>query len=288
TEARIAAVWAAVLGLPRVGVDDDFFALGGHSLLAARLVFRLRRELDREVPLHVLFEAPTVAGLARRLAELPPSGTAEPIPRADRSAPVPLSFAQEGIWLQEQMEGPSPLYHVTAAFDGAGRLEVEALLAAIRSRHEALRARFTDEAGQPVQTFAVEPETLLAEIDLSALAGAASAAAAEISGEVVRRPFDLTRGPLLRAAVLRLGVESFRLALAVHHLVADGVSLAILERELGVFYRRALGLPAAELPPLALQHADVALWQRNRLTGERTAPWLAELEADLGAAVEPL
>src|SRR6185436_20307390 len=106
TEARIAAVWAAVLGLPRVGRHDDFFALGGHSLLAARLVFRLRRELDREVPLYVLFEAPTVAGLARRLAELPaapaPSETAEPIPRADRSAPVPLSFAQEGIWLQEQ------------------------------------------------------------------------------------------------------------------------------------------------------------------------------------------
>src|SRR6185436_19517973 len=106
--------------------------------------------------------------------------------------------------------------------------------------------------------------------------------------EVARRPFDLERGPLLRAAVLRLGAESFRLVLVVHHLVADGVSLAILERDLGVFYRCALGLPAAALPPLVLQHADVALWQRSQVTAERLAPRLAELGAELGEAVEPL
>src|SRR6185436_11039522 len=218
TEALVAAVWAEVLGLERVGVEDDFFDLGGHSLLAAKLTWRLREELGVEVPVALLFEAPTVAGLAERLADLPPSqasqDTAEPIQRADRSAPLPLSFSQERLWFLEQLEGPSPLYHIAAAFDGTGRLEVEALRAAVAalwSRHEALRARFLIDDGFPFQTFAPPGAPPVLDVDLAVAAGELD----RLTGEIVRRPFDLERDPLLRVVVLRTGAESFRLVLVI-------------------------------------------------------------------------
>ncbi|HEV2847228.1 MAG TPA: condensation domain-containing protein, partial [Thermoanaerobaculia bacterium] len=289
-ESRVAAVWAELLGMERVGVEDDFFSLGGHSLLATRVTYRLQQELGVEVPVALLYEAPTVAGLAARLEsalEAPPS--AEPIPVLPRDSALPLSFAQERLWFLEQLEGPSPLYHIPGAFEGTGRLDVAALQAAVStlwSRHEALRARFTIAAGQPAQAFAPPGPLAIAEVDLSGVSDPAEVTT--VHQEIVRRPFDLERGPLLRVVVIRAAGERFRLVLAVHHLVADGVSLAIVNRELGALYRRALGLDAPELPPLVLQHADVASWQRGRAVDEKLAAWIAELGDDLDAAIEPL
>ena len=301
-ETRLAELFGAALGLSGVGRHDDFFALGGHSLLGSRVVYELRAELGWEVPLAALFEAPTVAGLAARLAAareaLPPSAAVElaPVPR---EGSLPLSFAQERLWFLEQLEGPSPLYHMAGMFDGSGRLAVGALgaaFSAVWARHEALRARFTAEDGRPRQTFAPPaPASPLTEVDLSGLDEAlATTASEEAAGEAVRRPFDLERGPLLRAVLLRLGPERFRLAVVVHHLVADGVSLMILERELGAFYRRALGLeparPEAGVPPLPLQHADFALWQRRRMEREDgdLPARIAAAKVELAGATEPL
>ncbi len=292
-EALVAAVWAELLGLERVGVEDDFFSLGGHSLLATRVTHRLQQELGVAVPVALLYEAPTVAGLVARLEALRGSAAlapAEPIPILPRCGALPLSFAQERLWFLEQLEGPSPLYHIPAAFESVGQLDFAALQAAVSavwSRHEALRARFTVEGGRPVQTFAPPGPLAIAEVDLSGVATRTAELDAVVD-EVVRRPFDLERGPLLRVVLIRGGAERFRLVLAVHHLVADGVSLRIVERELGALYRGALGLEAPAPPPLALQHADVASWQRGRATEERLARWIAELGAGLGAAIEPL
>src|SRR6185436_6670850 len=184
-----------------------------------------------------------VAALAERLADLVPAqDAAEDIPRADRSAPLPLSFSQERLWFLEQLEGPSPLHHIAAVFDGTGRLEVVALRAAVAAlwaRHEALRARFVRVDGHPFQTFPQPGEPPVLEVDLGVhLVGELD----RLAGEIVRRPFDLERGPPLRVVVLHTGPESFRLALVVHHLVVDGVSMTLLGRETGLFYERALGL----------------------------------------------
>ena len=303
-EAEIAAIWAGFLDLPRVGKDEDFFSLGGHSLLAARLIYRLREALGVELPVAALFEAPTVASLARRVeamrrADAPRPAAAPPIARADRSQPIPLSFAQERLWFIEQLEGPSPLYHIPAAFAAEGELDFAALaaaLSAIWSRHEALRARIADSDQGPVQSFAPPGRAPLFLADLSALApkrsDAESARARSAEG---RRPFDLARGPLLRALVIRRSARRHDLALVFHHLVADGVSLHHVERELSMLYAWALGGPLQappSLPALALGYADVAAWQRAHATEEWLAPrlaeQLAELSGDEGAAIEPL
>ncbi|HEV2846484.1 MAG TPA: amino acid adenylation domain-containing protein, partial [Thermoanaerobaculia bacterium] len=288
-EERIATLFGEALEYEGIGRHDDFFALGGHSLLGSRVVFELRAALGWEVPFAALFEEPTVAGLAARLEEERTALRAsEPIAALPRGGALPLSFAQERLWFLEQFEGPSPLYHIPGAFEGTGRLDVAALQAAVSavwSRHEALRARFMAEGGLPVQTFAPPGSLPIAEVDLS---GVAAAGIDEVVGEIVRRPFDLERGPLLRVVLIRAGAGRFRLVLAVHHLVADGVSLEIVERELGAFYRRALGFDAPAPPPLALQHADVASWQRGRAVEERLAAWIAGLGDDVDAAIEPL
>ncbi|HEV7671238.1 MAG TPA: non-ribosomal peptide synthase/polyketide synthase [Thermoanaerobaculia bacterium] len=302
-ETEIAAIWADFLDLPRVARDDDFFVLGGHSLLAARLIYRLREALEVELPVAALFEAPTVAGLARRVEEMRRAGSAAPlgappIPRADRARPIPLSFAQERLWFIEQLEGPSALYHIPAAFSVTGPLDLAALgqaLDGIWSRHEALRARIVDSELGPVQSFAAPGRAPRFEIDLSSLAASQERPAEEsarLQSAAGRRPFDLENGPLLRTLVIRHGDRRFDLVLVLHHLVADGVSLRNVERELSAFYTSALGLPASPLVPLALQHADVAVWQRGRATAEWLAPLIAvqvaELAADDGAAIEPL
>ncbi|HEV2846960.1 MAG TPA: amino acid adenylation domain-containing protein, partial [Thermoanaerobaculia bacterium] len=292
-ECELAAIWAELLGHEAVGRGDNFFDLGGHSLLAARAVERIRRAFGVELPLTTLFDEPTLAGLAGRIeAERggpATAGTTRAIPRADRGRPLPLSFAQERLWFLEQLEGPSPVYHIAVVVEGTGRLDVGALrsaLSAVWSRHEALRARFTAEDGQPFQTFAEPGPLPLAVVDLS---GTAAPAVDDATADAVRRPFDLERGPLLRAVLLRLGPERFRLALVGHHLVGDGVSLAILERELGVFYRAALGFPVEVPAPPVLQHADFALWQRRRLRADGDlAEKIAAAKAELAGAAEPL
>ena len=303
-EAEIAALWADFLDLPRVGRDDDFFVLGGHSLLAARLVYRMREALGVELPVAALFEAPTVAGIARRVermrrADEPQAVAAPPIGRALRSRPIPLSLAQERLWFIEQLEGPSALYHIPAAFSAEGELDFAALsaaLSAIWSRHEALRARFYDSEEGPVQSFAPPGRAPLFLADLSALAPERSATeSARARSAEGRRPFDLARGPLLRALAIRRSARRHDLALVFHHLVADGVSLLHVERELSMLYAWALGGPLQAPPPLsplALGYGDVAAWQRAQATEEWLAPRLAaqiaELSADDGAAIEPL
>ncbi len=282
-EARLAAIWAEMLGLSRVGVEDDFFALGGHSLLAAQLAYRLEEDLGVEVPVALVFEAPTVARLARRLEEAERAVPAAAIPRVERGGPLPLSVAQERIWFLEELEGPSALHHIAALFTGSGALDVSALAAALDGlweRHEALRARFAIENGRPVQRFAPAGRLPWAEIDLQALGRSSDTEAARLEREAAQRPFDLSAEPLVRARLITLGNRSFRLALVVHHLVADGVSVGILEGELSELYAAAIERRSARLADLPCQYADFAAWQRTRPAADEAGEidfWRAEL-----------
>ncbi|MCP4659575.1 MAG: amino acid adenylation domain-containing protein, partial [bacterium] len=293
-EEVLAGIWAEVLGTnqAQVGVHDNFFALGGHSLLATLVVSRIRIACGVELPLAELFAVPTIAGLGARVGQAmrsapePPASPIERVPR-DGGLPrdaVPLSFAQERLWFLDLYEPDSSIYNIPAVYQLVGRLSPAALagsLDAVVRRHETLRTTFTE---GPHQHIAAEPEVKLSLVDLRGLpAEARPAAAAAVTEEEARRPFDLAAGPLLRAALLRLDAEQHRLLLTLHHIISDGWSMDILSTELAALYRAlCAGRPAPGLAELPVQYADFTCWQRRRLRGavleEQLAYWRRQLE----------
>ncbi|HET7228765.1 MAG TPA: amino acid adenylation domain-containing protein, partial [Longimicrobium sp.] len=299
-EEILAGIFAQVLHLDRVGAHDDFFALGGHSLLATRLVSRVRDALGVELPLRALFEAPTPAGLAARVAASSTdgesaAGQAPPLARVRRDGPLPLSFAQQRLWFIDQLEPGSAAYNLSYAVRLRGAVDVAALersLAEVARRHEALRTRFPSADGEPVQVIGPPAPVALAAADLSSSADAEDALRALCASEALR-PFDLAAGPLLRGTLARLGEGDHALLLTLHHIVSDGWSTGVLVRELSALYTafsRGEPSPLAELP---LQYADYAAWQRARLSGPildaqlewwretlRDAPPLLEIPTD--------
>src|SRR6185369_4273009 len=276
-EEVLAEIWEDVLDAPRVGVHDDFFALGGHSLLAARVVSRVRRTFGVELPVRALFETPTLAGLAATLeaAQREAQGLAapalEPLPREGL---LPLSFAQQRLWFLAQLDPHSPAYNIAQAVQVSGRLRMAALawsFGEVARRHEALRTTFVEAAGEPVQMIGdadMGPRPLPL-IDLAGLpAEPCRAAARLLAAEEAGRPFDLARGPLWRAAVLRLsgGEEGeHTILLTLHHIVSDGWSMGVLVREVAALYTAFCREQESLLPALPVQYADYALWQRRWL-----------------------
>jgi amino acid adenylation domain-containing protein len=274
TEEILAEVWAEVLRLESVGVNDDFFALGGHSLLATRLLARVQNALGVVVPLRALFEGPTVAELAGRVEDVRQGGARAlpPVVRVDRDRPLPLSFAQERLWFIDRLEGGSAPYNIPAALRLAGALDTAALersLGEIVRRHESLRTIFREVDGGAVQVIAPFTGFALPIDDLSALPEAdREAEVRRRAREDAARPFDLAEGPLVRAVLLRLAGEEHVLLLCIHHIVSDGWSSGVLRRELSALYtayRDGGDSPLAEPP---VQYADFAVWQREQLAGE--------------------
>ncbi|HYX26460.1 MAG TPA: amino acid adenylation domain-containing protein, partial [Thermoanaerobaculia bacterium] len=300
-EELLVRLWSELLGLEpgRVAVDDDFFALGGHSLLATRLVSRVREDLRVELPLRSLFEARTPAALARVVLAVREGAAAPPIRQVPRTGPLPLSFAQERLWFLDQLEPGSAAYHIAAAERLHGPLDTRALAAGLNEivrRHEPLRTTFVVEDGEPVQRIApARPSPLpllpllpiLPIIDLRGLGTDARRQAAErLAAEESQRSFDLARGPLLRTALLRLADDEHWLLLTLHHIVADGWSMAVFIRELSALYGAFAAGRFTPLPELPVQYADVAVWQRQQLSGDSLAAQLAYWRRQLdGAAV---
>ncbi|MEM7051549.1 MAG: amino acid adenylation domain-containing protein [Acidobacteriota bacterium] len=271
-EEIVAGIWADVLGREQIGVEDDFFELGGHSLLATQVVARVREALGCELSLRGLFTAPTVAAMAaavgdgdRRGFELPPL---EP---STSTAPPPLSFSQERLWFLDRLLPERAAYNLPTPLRLRGPLDVALLVAAfaaLAQRHEALRTALPDEAGSPVVRPLVDGEGLLRRVDLSTLpADRAEVEADRLRSEDARRPFDLARGPLFRATLLRLGGELHDLLLTMHHVASDGWSMKVLAQDLAELYSALRRDRAPRLDELRVSYGDFARWQRGWLDG---------------------
>jgi amino acid adenylation domain-containing protein len=272
-ETTLAAIWAELLGVQQVGRHDSFFALGGHSLLSVRLMNRVRG-LGADVPLATLFAAPTLAAFAAAIeAHLQQGTDALPeITPVSREGSLPLSFAQQRLWFLAQLDGASESYHTPLALHVRGPLDRAAwqqALDALFARHEALRSTFVSVEGQPqVQLLPVDTGVPLHWHDLRGVPHA-QAQLASLSHEAAHAPFDLARGPLMRACVIQVADEEHVVLLIQHHIVSDGWSIGVLVRELSALYAASVGAQADSLPPLVVQYPDYAAWQRQWLTGER-------------------
>ncbi|RKH43053.1 non-ribosomal peptide synthetase, partial [Corallococcus sicarius] len=274
TERRLAALWTEVLNLGAVNAEDDFFALGGHSLRVTQLVSRVRAVFGMELPLRAVFEAPTLAALAARLdsANTDAAKQAPPLVRVSREGALPLSFSQQRLWFLDQLQPDSAFYNVPGVVWLEGELDPKALeqsLHALVERHEVLRTTFPPDGDSPVQVIHATGLTALPLVDLAHLSpDARETEARRLATEEALRPFDLKNGPVLRATLLRLEPTRHALLVTLHHIVSDGWSLGVMVRELATLYRAFFTEQVPSLPPLPVQYADFAVWQRQWLQGD--------------------
>ncbi|MBF6136514.1 amino acid adenylation domain-containing protein [Nocardia otitidiscaviarum] len=267
TEKRVAQTFGAVLGMPVAGADDNFFDMGGNSLLATRLTAALHAEFGVELPVRAIFEVPTVAGVAARLAEAPRTQRAALAVHAPRPERIPLSLPQQRLWFLNRYSPESSAYNIAFALRIGGDLDVAALrtaLADLMRRHEVLRTVFPEDGDGAHQVVLDAAGCLpdLATVELDA---------AEVDAELDRfaqRGFDLAREIPLRVSLLRTGSQQHVLGIVLHHIAADGWSLGPLTRDLANAYTARRGGAAPVWSPLPVQYADFSLWQRDCLGAE--------------------
>jgi amino acid adenylation domain-containing protein len=275
-EEIVAGIWSEVLRVRQVGVEENFFELGGHSLLATQIISRIRESLHVELPLRALFESPRLSDLARRIEQ---EGKAEqgksetvPLRRVSREEDLPLSYSQQRMWMLEQLSAGSAAFNLPLGMKLRGWLNVNTLeqtFGEVIRRHEVLRTSFPARDGQPIQVIAPPAAFSLPLVDLSALEQQESEAALKrIASEDAARPFDLAQGPLVRTALLRQSGQQWAVVCTMHHLVGDAWSFEVLTSELSRLYASFSAGEPSPLPPLAIQYADYAVWQRQWLQGE--------------------
>lgn len=269
TETLLADIWAQVLGMQRSGIDDDFFECGGHSLLATQLISRIRDAFALDLPLQLLFDAPTPRAFAERVDRAERNTTRPLIRPVSKDEPPPLSFAQQRLWLVEQLRGPSPAYNIPAMIRFEGHLETDVLEQAFQEivrRHEVLRTNFADLGHGPVQVITPEVRCPMPLLSLEHLPeDQREPEVRRLAAEEAERPFDLAHDPLLRLHLLRLAPASHVLPITVHHIVADGWSIGIFLQELGVLYEAFMQDKPSPLAELSIQYADFARCQREWL-----------------------
>ncbi|WP_156661347.1 non-ribosomal peptide synthetase, partial [Mycobacterium sp. 852002-51163_SCH5372311] len=276
-EEILVGIYCDVLGLERVGVDDPFFDLGGDSISAMRLIAAINAALDADLSVRTVFEAPTVAQLACRIGV--GSRRPEPLVAVARPPVVPLSFAQQRLWFIDQLQGPSPVYNMATALRLRGRLDSDALGAALGDvvgRHESLRTLFVAPDGIAQQVVVPASAARLGWEVVDA-GGWSATHLDEAIGAVARHGFDLASEIPLRATLFRLGDEDHVLVAVVHHIAADGWSIAPLVADLGVAYASRRAGRAHDWAPLPVQYVDYTLWQRA-LLGD-----LADAESPIAA-----
>ncbi|MER7722425.1 amino acid adenylation domain-containing protein [Streptomyces sp. NPDC096323] len=268
-EEILAGLFADVLGVSRVAMDDNFFALGGHSLLATRLAGRIRTALDTEAEIRTLFENPTVAALATALRDADRPARPALVPQ-ERPTTLPLSYAQQRLWFLHRLEGPSATYNIPFALRIDGPLDTEALHQALHdviTRHAALRTVFPERDGRPHQHITAPDEVRLpltpVSVEEEQLTDRITAAATT--------PIDIEHRLPLRATLLRPAGDSHVLVLVIHHIAADGSSLATLAHDLGLAYRARVRAEEPAWAALPVDYADHTLWQR-RLLGDEHDP----------------
>ncbi|GHF94804.1 MULTISPECIES: non-ribosomal peptide synthetase [Amycolatopsis] len=276
TEETIAGIFSEVLGVEVADVHGDFFELGGNSLLAFRVVPRLRAALGADLPIRVLFDARTVAGLAAAAGPAG-DGAAAAIPVVPRDGELPLSFPQQRFWFFHEFDRSSVEYNVHFGFRLTGQVDAEALRTAcgrLIARHESLRSTIGVVDDQPVQVVhpAGATPVPLSVVDLRA--GGDGELDRVLRAEVAT-PFDLERGPVLRFLLVRVAEDEYALVVGLHHIAVDGWSMGLLTEELGALYELARTGADGGLEPLPLQYADFAAWQVGRLTDAALEPDLA-------------
>ncbi len=287
-QGQIAAIWRQVLGLPRVGLRDDFFALGGHSLLATQIISRTRQACDVELPLRTLFEASELGAFAEQVGLLQASGQRNQqtaIAKVDRRQPVPLSYSQQRMWFLWQMEPDSPAYNVGGMARLCGVLDVgrfEAALQALIMRHETLRTTFPSVDGVAYQKVSPQTGVRMDWQDLSALTAAEREQRLQQRADhEAHTPFNLETGPLLRACLVKAGEQEHYLVLTLHHIVTEGWAMDIFARELSALYEAFIDDRDSPLAPLPVHYLDYSVWQRQWLvSGERQRQldyWTAQL-----------
>ncbi|RYZ32131.1 MAG: non-ribosomal peptide synthetase, partial [Myxococcaceae bacterium] len=282
-------LWASLLDVERVGLHDNFFHLGGHSLLATQVVSRIRAELGAELALRVLFTGPTVAELAQHLGTLVPEDGPRAVPplvRAPRDRALPLSYSQERLYRFFLRAPTSSAYNIPIGYRLRGPVRVDALRSALQAlleRHESMRVRFSEEDGQLVQRVTPAGEFPWRFEDLREQPDAEGAAWSHIHADA-QTPFDLTRDPLVRASLLCVKDDEHLLLICVHHISADGWSMGVIARELGVLYSALAQGRAPDLAPLVVQYPDYAAWQRTWLIGTELSRRLAYWQQSLAGA----
>ncbi len=276
-EEMLVGIWTHLLGIKQIGINDNFFDLGGHSLLATQVISQVQKVFRVELPLRYLFESPTVAGFAKHIEiamnvqselNLVPS-----LKHVSRDMQLPLSFAQQRLWLIHQLDPESSAYNGSNLVRLQGKLEVEALEESINEivrQHEILRTCFVVVEGQPVQKIIPELKITLPIIDLQHLSETErEKIVRSLKAENAQQPFDLTNVPLLRLLLLRLNTEEHILLVTMHHIISDAWSAGVYIREMSALYKAfSTGKPFS-LPELPIQYADYAVWQQELLQGER-------------------
>ncbi|KJD40211.1 bacitracin synthetase [Paenibacillus polymyxa] len=273
-ETRLALIWQQVLGIARVGVQDDFFDLGGHSLRASTLVSKIRKDLQVEVPLREVFRYTTIEQLAQRIGGLRQQETYE-ITKAAEAEYYPVSSEQKRLYVLRQLDGAERSYNMSAALLLEGKLDrtrVEHAFRALIQRHETLRTGIEQVQGELVQR-------IYDELDFAVDYFQASEREVEQVVEAYYHPFDLTKPPLLRIGLIEVAEDRHILLFDMHHIVSDGISTALLFDEFSRLYR------GEELAPLRIQYKDYAVWQHSEAYGQMLQPqkeyWLEQLSGEL-------
>ena len=289
-EEMVAEMMAAVLNREQVGVNDDFFELGGNSLIATQLLSRLREAFQMKLPLRILFETPTVVGIATNISsniatgiaeKLPPdSAVPKKLPRTiEGDANLPLSFAQERMWFFDQLMPGTSTYNVPLAIRVLGPLDVDVLERSINEiirRHEVLRTNFKTVEGRPVQVIAAAASLKVPIVDLRSLAaGKRNAELRKLVMVEADTPFDLAGDSLLRVSIFQLDDAEHVFLLMTHHIAFDGWSLGVLSREISALYTAFSTRSPSPLAELPIQYSDFAQWQRQLLQGEFAAEQLS-------------
>ena len=274
TEATLAAIWTEILGIQNPGTNDNFFELGGHSLLATRVLSRIAQEFQVSMSLRSFFEMPTISGMARGIdAQTRVESEAADSLVHQQMSEAPLSYAQNQIWVAEQLEPGTPTFNIPFAVRLSGALDIPALRKSfdrIVARHDVLRVTFAVKEKGVVQVVATKLNLSLPVVDLTGLGDTErEMAARQIADQEAQRPFDLRKGPLLRAMLLRLSDREHVALLTMHHIISDGWSIGVLVGELTAFYKAEITGEPPAVGDLSVQYTDFARWQRRRLNGKQ-------------------
>ncbi|MBK1986127.1 amino acid adenylation domain-containing protein [Sphaerospermopsis aphanizomenoides BCCUSP55] len=274
TEEILANIWSQVLKVENIGMNDNFFELGGHSLLATQVTSRIRQKLNQEIPLSLLFAFPTISQLSAQISiqKTTNNNLLPPIEPRQQQENLPLSFAQQRLWFLAQLEPNNTAYNMPLTLQLQGSLNITALERSIReiiTRHEILRTNFMSIDGQPTQVINKNFDFKLPVIDLQYLPDEQQKIeAAKIANQDAQTPVNLAQDLLFRVKLLQLNTQSHLLLFNIHHIIFDGWSDDILQREIAELYQIFSTCNTLSLPSLVIQYADFALWQQHWFTGE--------------------